>query len=1196
MNIIHDSRDQKYRIPFGAVNIGTDILISISASDLNVKRVYIEVRRDDSDRYKRVRIAEREKGKYSVKLKAPKVSCLIWYRFRIEAELDDGIHTLYYCNNDKHLGGVGRVIDLTGDTEFSVGTIVEKASEGRLAPYQITVYRRAEVPEWYRDGIVYQIFPDRFARDEDWEARCEEAVKFVNERREDTKRIIEHDWYKPAYYERGENNKVTGWPIYGGSLNGIREKLEYLKSLGVSVIYLNPIFKATSNHRYDTGNYMKVDRALGTEAEFVELAKEAKEKGIRIILDGVFSHTGADSIYFDRYGNYGGGKKGAWQGEDSPYRSWYKFDDSEPCGYKSWWGVEDLPEVDEMNRDYQYYILSKDGVAAHWLKLGASGWRLDVADELPDAFIKAMRARIKVSDPESVLIGEVWEDASNKISYGERRQYFAGDELDGTMNYPLRSILLDYINYTISAGEAGNRFMSLAENYPRENFYAALNLIGSHDRERVMTMMAAEKDKQSAVSKVKVLSALQYALPGVPCIYYGDEAGLTGNADPENRSAFPWGEENQDLEYHYRMLGLIYDEHPVLKNGSFKMFSGDAEDPGDDILMFLRADKNECILVVANRSYGDADVDLGSFYKDNNVGYALDLLTSEVLPLETVVEEEKADEAEEDAPDEASDAEAAAEVTEESSADVPETEADAETAEDTVNEAPEAETAADESAEEKEEVRKSLLHMKALSVRFIYLMEKPPETEDLGRDSGVICHISSLGERALGRKAEDFVDYLVRGNFGIWQVLPLNPLGLGNSPYVSKSAFAGEPSYISREITFRKAAQIESYDEFLTKNDEWLTEYITFTVIQEMQDGKPWYEWPNEYKFADPHKIMRKLLRLNPGRIRELEKEQYLFHVEWQKLKRYANGKGIRIMGDIPMYVGYDSCDVWANKDIFQLDQDGRMKAHAGVPPDYFSKDGQDWGNPLYDWEALKKTGYDWWMRRIKQCQERYDILRIDHFRALSEYYAVPEGSKPVDGKWHHGPGLSFIKAIKSMLTEECPDDRPELKLLAEDLGQLDSGVLNLIKLSGLPGMNVWQFNVWEMMNMPEEEAKHRAFYSGTHDKDTLVGFFRKLEGKDTDESTEAPGGDKEESIVQDSAVKQAKDAIRKIYESPAALAMVQLQDVFMLGSEARMNIPGLPEGNWTWRIPGDSIKDAFPDSADNAAWFRSLAEETGRA
>lgn len=1152
MEILHNSRDLDYRIPFGAATTGTDILLSVKIKDTDSDKVYIEVRRDDRDKYKsfRIRSEDRESGVYSVKLKAPEDSCLIWYRFRVEEVIPDGgIRQVFCCNNEEGLGGEGRMVEIS-DNERPLAGLLDRSSEDVLTPFQITVYSKSEVPEWYKDGIVYQIFPDRFARDDRWRERCETAISRVNDRRSDTKRLIEDDWSKPAYYIRDDSNKVTGWPIYGGSLKGIEEKLDYLKSLGVSVIYLNPIFEATSNHRYDTGNYLKIDPALGTEEDFVHLAEEAKTRGIRIILDGVFSHTGQDSIYFDRFGNYGGEEKGAWQGEDSPYRSWYKFDENEKCGYRSWWGVEDLPEVDENNESYREFILGEGGPVKKWLNKGASGWRLDVADELPDDFIRAMRKSVKEEDEDALLIGEVWEDASNKISYGERKKYFAGDELDGTMHYPLRTILLDYINYTITAGKAGQKLMSLAENYPEENLYGALNLIGSHDRERIMTMMAAEEDRSSAVKKVKMLSTLQYALPGVPCVYYGDEAGLTGKADPVNRSAFPWGNEDQELEYHYRMLGLIYSEHPVLKTGNFCMLSGQ-DGITDDVFCFVRSERrargekvqaqgagSERILVIVNRSYGESDVDLTNVQVSASsyamqagahgssklrCGYALDLLSSEEVPVD-------------------------------------------------------------------EHGSLGVVHMESLSVKMICLLDEEPHKEKLGRDAGVICHVGSLGEEALGDKAKDFVDFVKSAGLGIWQVLPINPPGLGDSPYVSSSTFAGSPEFISRDVTLREASEIKKYDDFLRENDYWLTEYIAFTVIKELQGGLPWYEWPDEYKFADPHEAVARLISSKGERIRELQREQHLFYVEWQRLLDYAHSKGVKIMGDIPIYMSKDSADVWAHKDIFRIDEKGRLRVHAGVPPDGFSKDGQDWGNPLYDWDYLESTGFSWWLRRIRQCAERFDILRIDHFRGLSEYFAIPEGETPKSGMWQHGPGLRLIRAIRNMLKDEGLD----LTLIAEDLGYLDAGVKNLLKLSGLPGMDIWQFSAWEMLDMPEGKAANRLFYTGTHDNNTLLGYYRSLFAKDAEDSDEM--SEEEKAAAEEKAEKETVSAIEKIFMSPAGIAMVQLQDIFMLGEDARMNVPGTESGNWHWKIPGETVHEAFPDADERAAAIRELAERSGRA
>ena len=1105
MTIKHDSRKPEYREPFGAAQTGTKVSLAIEISDPVPESVRLMLWHGDDPEIHYLEMSEAGGGRYTVSFPLPDEGCLVWYAFEIETEREDGRAVFYYGNNIRDLGGEGRLY-------------VDDPHR-----YQITVYKASKVPEWYKNGIVYQIFPDRFARDEDWRERTEAANAKINERRSDMKRVVQEDWTLPAYYVRDHSGKVTEWPMMGGSLKGIEEKLDYIRSLGVTCIYLNPVFEASSNHRYDTGDYMRIDGALGTDADFEDLAAAARARGMRIILDGVFSHTGADSIYFDKEGNYSEmhpdeeNAGGAWGGDDSPYRDWYKFDENERCGYKCWWGVEDLPEVDENNRSFRDFILGEDGVVAHWMKKGASGWRLDVADELPDSFIAETRARIKATDPEGLLLGEVWEDASNKISYGERRKYFMGDELDSTMHYPIRDILLDYINFTIGSSGAAERMMNIAENYPPENFYAALNLLGSHDRARIMTMMAAEEDYSSATKKVKLLSTLQYCLPGVPCVYYGDEAGLLGGTDPENRSGFPWGFENLDLGYHYRMLGLMYDEHPALKEGGFEILSG-KYGIAEDILAFTRSGRDaagteETLLVLANRRYEPFEVDLRNI--DGLRGaYALELLTSEEMT-----------------PD--------------------------------------------------EDGSLGIIRMDSLSSMVISIRAEKPAEEDLGRSAGVICHISSLPEGKLGKGARDFVDEIASAGFTIWQVLPVNPAGQGNSPYSSFAAFAGEPAFID----YSELPDTEGYYEFIKNNDYWLHHYIAFNLIKEMNDGKPWYEWPEKYKNADPLGFIGTLSEEQKKKASRLVGEQYCFFSQWNDLKAYANSKGVRLMGDLPMYMAADSADVWANKRLFRMDDAGRQSVHAGVPPDAFSNEGQDWGNPLYDWKVLEEDGYGWWLRRIRQCAERFDILRIDHFRGLSEYYAIPEGKDPKEGCWQHSAGLRFLADIRGILRAEGFG----MKLLAEDLGHLDAGVKNLLKLSGLPGMDIWQFSAEDMRHMSDnepEKAAHRAFYTGTHDNNTLLGFLKE---KDGGEHSSGNGSSEMGSTVEALAV------IRRIYESPAALAMLQVQDVLMLGEEARMNVPGIPEGNWTWKMPGETVKEAFREASSRLGWFRALAERTGR-
>lgn len=1024
MKAYHNSWKLKYRNPFGAANVGSDISIAIDISDIEKAKVFLcsnfDGGKESSHKMTKKRISENI-WRYSYSFKAPKETGILWYTFRIEI----GNETLYYGNNYENTGGEGCL------------------SNEMMPAFQITIYSESKVPDWYKDGIVYQIFPDRFNRDENWKERCQDAISNRTNRMHEgsQKQFIENDWNKHAYYCKDEQGNVTDWQFFGGSLNGISEKLYYLKSLGVSAIYLNPIFEAVSNHRYDTADYFNIDPILGTEDDFKNLAAECEKLNIKIILDGVFSHTGADSIYFDRYGNYGG--MGAYIDESSEYRDWYEFDLSE-CGYKSWWGIKDLPEVDENKSTYKKMICSKKGVLNKWLKLGASGWRLDVADELPDDFIKDIRKTVKSNDADNLLIGEVWEDASNKISYDQRRKYLMGSELDSVMNYPLRQILLDYVNYTIGASLAERKLMGLMENYPRESFFGCLNVLGTHDRERILTMMASEQDYNAACSKVKLLTTLQYTLPGVPCIYYGDEIAMTGGNDPENRNPMAWEHANMDMHYHYRMLGLIYDEHSVLKDGRIKFLSIDETFDNEDVVAFIRENENEKILILVNRSYGETEIDLG-IIEDLKCEYALELLQSKEIIL-------------------------------------------------------------------------GKMQLEALSSKIILLSSERPKQIEKPRRTGVICHISSLPEGNMGQSARNFVDWLYDNEFKIWQVLPLNPNGNGNCPYNSYAAFAGNPDFICKEELPGKSG----YKKFYEKNKFWLEDYADFVVSKSKKKS---------------NKNLKKDLLL----------EQYYFNVQWHKLKDYANSKGIEIMGDLPIYVSADSADVMANPQLFLIGDDGKLAVNAGVPPDDFTADGQNWGLALYDWKALEENDYDWWKKRILQCADRYDILRLDHFRGFSEYFAIPAGKEGKYGHWQHGPGLKFFKEIKNTLIENHCD----LEIIAEDLGILDAGVLNLLKLTGFNGMDIWQFSADKIMNMSDEEAKHRAFYTGTHDNHTLIGWLEEMNPEMTENELK----------------EEARKIIEKLHDTSSNMIMLQLQDVFFLDDSARMNVPGVSEGNWSWKM-----------------------------
>ncbi|MBQ5810347.1 MAG: glycoside hydrolase family 13 protein, partial [Clostridia bacterium] len=423
--------------------------------------------------------------------------------------------------------------------------------------WQLTVYSKDfSTPKWPLEGIIYQIFPDRF------------YASGQEKKNVPTDRFMRRDWGgTPAWANDGSPCSICK-DYFGGDIKGITEKLDYIASLGVSCIYLNPIFEAHSNHRYNTADYMKIDPLLGDEEDFKQLCTEAKKRNIGIILDGVFSHTGDDSIYFNKYGRYT--DLGACQSTDSPYRSWYNFDAS-AIGYRSWWGVPTLPEVNEEDENYDRFINSAEGVVRHWLRLGASGWRLDVADELPDKFLDNLRLAAKAEKDDCYILGEVWEDATNKISYGYRRRFLRGNQLDSVMNYPFANAIIDFVRGG-KAEALTDTVLDIIENYPPQSVNLLMNHIGTHDTARALTALGEgychnpdrcwqsqqkldAHQRETAVSRLKLAAVLQYTLPGIPSLYYGDEAGLEGYTDPFCRGCFPWGKANTELTEFYRTLG-----------------------------------------------------------------------------------------------------------------------------------------------------------------------------------------------------------------------------------------------------------------------------------------------------------------------------------------------------------------------------------------------------------------------------------------------------------------------------------------------------------------------------------------------------------------------------------------------------------------------------------------------------------------
>ncbi len=464
---------------------------------------------------------------------------------------------------------------------------------------QLLVIRSdAETPRWLAGGIMYHIFVDRFRAS--GRAKAKSGT------------VINPDWENgiPQFAkEHGEDlpNNV----FFGGDLYGIAEKMDYIASLGVTCLYLSPIFDGASNHKYDTGDYGKIDEMFGGEDGFAALTEAAHARGIRVILDGVFNHTGADSVYFNKFGHYD--SVGAYQSKESPYFDWYYFHEY-PDGYESWWGMPTLPKVRCDETSYRDYILGEDGIMAKWMRKGADGWRLDVADELTDGFLDALTARVKRENPEAVVYGEVWEDATNKCAYGSRRRYLRGGQLDSVMNYPLREAVIAYVRY----GDA-EKFRAITEGlyrrYPKGASDLLMNVLGTHDTARILTVLAGdhadgytntelsvkrltEPQRSRGVRLLMLAYAIVSVMPGVPCIFYGDEAGIEGYGDPFCRMPYPWGREDEALLSHYREIGEIRRAEPVLADGEMRILAATS-----DLLAVIREnERDRAVLLIVNRS------------------------------------------------------------------------------------------------------------------------------------------------------------------------------------------------------------------------------------------------------------------------------------------------------------------------------------------------------------------------------------------------------------------------------------------------------------------------------------------------------------------------------------------------------------------------------------------------------------------
>ncbi len=1139
-NIEHNSQNIYYRSTVGAAEAGSIVRLGIRIRTGEIiRQVLLHTWSDDTgEKWWNLSTRDNEQAHekfYSTEVTMPERGGLVWYYFIIvTAE-----RTYYYGNNPEQLGGIGEVYFDYAPPAF-----------------QITVYRKgAKTPDWFKHSVMYQIFPDRF---------CREGNAIIEKRG-----AVYHASWKdePAYYKDPDTNEIIAYDFYGGNLRGIESKLDYLKDFGINAIYFNPVFESESNHHYDTGDYHKIDPILGTNEDFKHLVDTAKEKGINIIIDGVFSHTGSNSIYFNRRGQYN--SVGAFQSKDSPYFDWYSFKNY-PNDYDSWWNFDTLPNVREVTPSYMDFIIrDKDSVLHHWLNEGVMGWRLDVIDELPAEFSQAFFAELKKTNPDAIMIGEVWEDASNKIAYGVQRQYFCGYEMDSAMNYPFREHMFNFILGHIDGKTCMRRMESLRENYPKENFYAMMNLIASHDIMRPITIFgeAPYFDKMPAVeqtrfkldaeheklgkARLKMAALWQMTYPGVPCIYYGDELGMQGFKDPTNRRPYKWDDGDFELRELYKKFIAMRNENIVLQTGEFLPLPSHGDifayarviRNGHDV--FDQEAENKIFLVAFNRSRHEV----------REVSFDVSDFASGIFV-----------------------------------------------------------DAFDPKDEKKQfPVIRGRVSLKIQPLEGILLLHVPPK-QNYDRRAGILLHPTSLpskyGIGDLGKAAFEFVDYLKAAGQTVWQILPLNPVGFGYSPYQSPSAFAGNPLLISPDdliergllseydipiarkpndskVEFEKVIALKlaalskafqnfknkiaidnklkvDFDQFKNRESYWLKEYAFFAAIKDRFNDVYWIEWDEKIKQRD-EKTLDEWREILKDEIFFFEFEQYIFNLQWQKLHRYANEHGVEIMGDMPFFVSADSADAWANQKLFQLDEQGRPKKVAGVPPDYFSATGQLWGNPQYDWQAMEQEEYKWWKLRFKKLFDFVDIVRIDHFRAFESYWSVDGDAKDaINGEWHKGPGMKFFNTIEK--------EFPNVHIVAEDLGIITDAVEELRQECGFPGMKVLHFELHfnedgRIGFIPPENS---ITYTGTHDNNTTIGWYL----EDTDRSSRATI-----AALLGADVRRPDDVCEKLiefaYASDSRFTIIPMQDILKLDSSGRMNTPGTVGTNWSWRLETNYQADA---------------------
>lgn len=574
MRILFDSRQEQYKAPFGTLRAGNSCVLHMDVPESS--------------------------GATSVTLVMENCDEQPCCEFTFEKERVSGVYTTWRCEFTMQERGLYFYWFRIGkrDGSFRLFRQGDQTNMEAGEKWQLSIIPQDfTVPDYARGAVMYQIMPDRFFKVGECDLTDKLCPFWVHENLSDT----------PQYTADAEGNWCNDF--YGGNLQGIRAKLSYLHTLGVGVLYLNPIFMAYSNHRYDTADYKRIDPMLGTADDFAALCRDAHALEMRVILDGVFSHTGSNSVYFDAKGIFG---HGAVSDPNSPYRAWYRFRHY-PDDYDAWWNMPTLPNIEELSESYVNYIIEDDdSVLAHWLNLGADGFRLDVVDELPDEFVRKLKKRLRVLKPDALLLGEVWEDASNKRAYGVSRRYFVDGELDSVMNYPWQKGIVAFVRGEDDGSALGEGIMRLAENYPPEVLACVMNLLSTHDTMRILTVLGGEyhaskaewatarlspEARALAVRRLHTAAFLQFMLPGMASIYYGDEVGMEGGADPFCRRYYPWSAGDESLRSFYAALCRVKNETQALKTGDVRV-----TEAGNGRLSFVRKTENQVVEVYVNQS------------------------------------------------------------------------------------------------------------------------------------------------------------------------------------------------------------------------------------------------------------------------------------------------------------------------------------------------------------------------------------------------------------------------------------------------------------------------------------------------------------------------------------------------------------------------------------------------------------------